>query len=160
MVLRNPLGVPVSPQTLPGEGFTRISPKSENPAGGPRVGLPIALCGAAYCLLGNKKGSHDLPANPCPERSLVPLERLDDAVDNERQSEHLGQDPCARFQICYLRPIDLLLTELIMGHSGPPRAPQGPLRPSRVQGGHTGPKKNLEPTRLESKPMGPNFQST
>ena len=40
---RNPLGVAISPQSLPGEGFPRIFPKSENPVGppGPLGGLPI-----------------------------------------------------------------------------------------------------------------------
>ena len=35
------------PQTLPGKGFTRISPKPENAGGSPGSpgGLPLALCG-------------------------------------------------------------------------------------------------------------------
>ena len=44
MVPRNLLGVPISPQTLPGKGFTSISPKPENPRGGPAGplgGFPI-----------------------------------------------------------------------------------------------------------------------
>ena len=47
MVLKNPLGVPISLETLPGEGFTGIPPKPENPRGpsGPLWGLPISLCG-------------------------------------------------------------------------------------------------------------------
>ena len=35
MIPRNPLGVPISPTTLPGRGFTGISPKPENPWGPP-----------------------------------------------------------------------------------------------------------------------------
>ena len=35
MVPRNLLGAPIFPQTLPGEGFTGISPKPENLKGAP-----------------------------------------------------------------------------------------------------------------------------
>ena len=52
MVPRNPLGVPISPKTLPGRGFTGISPNPKIPGGplGPLVGCLFALCGpVAYC---------------------------------------------------------------------------------------------------------------
>ena len=72
MVPRNPLGVPISPQTLPGEGFTRISPKSENPWGppGPLWGLPIALCGACLLPLGCW-GPSTLSTRLCPWLGLA-----------------------------------------------------------------------------------------
>ena len=52
MLPRNPLGVPISPQTLPGSGVTGISPNPKIPGGplGPGVGCLLSLCGPlAYC---------------------------------------------------------------------------------------------------------------
>ena len=59
MVPRNPLGVPISPQTLPGKGFTRIFPKPENPGGppGPLGGFPIRPLWALLPFVGHFSGS-------------------------------------------------------------------------------------------------------
>ena len=69
MVPRNLLGVPISPQTLTENCFTRIFPKPENPGGprGPLGGWPIVPLWAIG--LYNSRATH--PRGPTSTRCMI-----------------------------------------------------------------------------------------
>ena len=63
--------VPGSPLVFRTADISRIMPKPENP-----WGPSLAPWWAAYCRLGDNKGSHDLPPNPQRQEIWLAAKRL------------------------------------------------------------------------------------